>query len=444
MKKIISVLSIDGGGVRGIIPLQILKALEEKIMDIEMERFNIKDRFQCSHLAQKFDVIAGTSTGGIISLGLTVPNGPGSPMPKYRVDDLIRIYTEHAKHIFPKSKKRYLATMNGLFGPKYSNKGLITLLQQYFGDSRLSECTTNTIVTAYEIERYVPMFFKSSDAKNKPKHDFYAKDIARATSAAPTYFNPTRIRSMSGEVFTFVDGGVNINNPTMSALVEAKELFPDATDFLVVSIGTGKTSKAVLYEGIRNKGGIKWISKLIPIMMDGVSLLVDKQIRDILPPIVSGRAVIPRYFRFQPDISANINRMDDVKASTIRQLSYLGAQLALDRELDINIIATELCMGFVDRNAMTKIFSKRLQTLQPSTTQIMMDVPHLNFFEATSGKNSKESTPKSSPIIKRRKKKHSKQKHKEHTTIRNKKHKDDHKKIKIKIEEKTNKNSDKC
>src|SRR5260221_3191726 len=112
---------------------------------------------------------------------------------------------------------------------------------------QLSGVLKDLIVTAYDIERRTPYLFKSWKARGlelKPTetgrgYDFKLEDIARATSAAPTYFSPAKIKSTSGVEFAMVDGGVFANNPAMAAYVAARRIYPKADEYLVVSIGTG-------------------------------------------------------------------------------------------------------------------------------------------------------------------------------------------------------------
>src|SRR5690606_16525947 len=130
---------------------------------------------------------------------------------------------------------------------------------------------TRVIITAYEIERRIPWFFRSERAKVRPDYDFPIKQVARATSAAPTYFEPCRIATEDGEdYYALVDGGVFANNPTMCAYVDARIAHPDA-DFLVVSLGTGGLTRPYHYDDVCGWGMLHWVQPVINILMQGVS-----------------------------------------------------------------------------------------------------------------------------------------------------------------------------
>lgn len=344
-KKTIKILVIDGGGIRGCLSLRILQELERRIHAIEKEKRNVESDQQLSHLAQKFDLVSGTSTGGIISLGLTVPvNSERSNIPGYRPADLLEIYTKYGKKIFQKSCLRSIFTCCGLSRPMYSSRGFKQISERYFKNFYLSDCVTSTLITGFAIERFTPIFFKSSMAKNDKSYDFKTKDVALATSSAPTYFKPAHIISRTGVHYYVIDGGVVVNNPAMSALVEARRLFPSHDDYLIVSIGTGNTQKSISYSSIRNRGGIGWLPHLLKIFMKGVSAVVDYQLKDLLAPNIKTPSAI-RYFRFQPVIPSEISEMDDTSKETINRLLYIAESEIKEKSYSLDLIAYELTEG---------------------------------------------------------------------------------------------------
>ncbi len=136
-------------------------------------------------IAGLFDLVAGTSTGGIIALGLTIPRCPGAPL--YSAQRFVELYEHEGARIFHRSLLRAMFAVDNLTWKKYSSSGVEQVLEEYFGDSRLRDAATDVVITSYEIERRFPFFFKSRSARKRPDYDFLARDVARATSAAPTY-----------------------------------------------------------------------------------------------------------------------------------------------------------------------------------------------------------------------------------------------------------------
>ena len=262
MEQTVRILCIDGGGIRGIIPARVLKEI-------------LGDR--PAH--DVFHLIAGTSTGGIICCGLAKPK-PMTPA------ELMDLYVEHGSHIFARPLLRRLPGA-ALIEERYSAKALERHLMACLGNFRLSDVADlDLFVPSYAIqlpkprtngETRAPMFFTSWRARGedlplgarKEEYDFYLRDVARATSAAPTYFEPADIENTRGETFGMIDGGVFANNPTMCAFVAAKRRYPTAKKFIVVSLGTGFLQRPISLERAKGWGIISWISPLLSVLMDG-------------------------------------------------------------------------------------------------------------------------------------------------------------------------------
>jgi uncharacterized protein len=168
------ILSIDGGGIRGIIPALVLAEIEERTG---------------RRVAELFDLIAGTSTGGILAAALTRPadDGEGRPGgPRYAARDLIGLYEAEGPEIFDRTLLKRIHSVDGLLDERYDSKGLDSALDAYLGRVKLSEAVTDVLITAYEIEHRFAFFFRSSRARTDPSYDFTLADATRATAAAPT------------------------------------------------------------------------------------------------------------------------------------------------------------------------------------------------------------------------------------------------------------------
>ncbi|MBZ0277577.1 MAG: patatin-like phospholipase family protein [Anaerolineae bacterium] len=306
--KRIKILSIDGGGIRGIIPAMAM---------IEIERRTGK------HIAELFDLIAGTSTGGILALGLVKPGADGKP--QYAASDGVQLYEREGHRIFSRSAWRRVQTLNNLADEKYPSGPVEEVLLEYFGDVRLHEALTDVLVTSYEIERRIPWFFKSHRAKERPDYDFPMWRVARATSAAPTFFEACKIDTQSiDEYYALIDGGVFANNPAMCAYVEARTRYPDANDFVVVSLGTGDLTRPIYYDETKDWGLIHWVQPIINILMQGVSETVHYQMMQLLSNPPDGN---PRYYRLQARLEEGSDDMDDVSRTNIRVLKLVAEEM---------------------------------------------------------------------------------------------------------------------
>jgi len=309
-----TILSIDGGGIRGIIPAVVLKEIEDRTG---------------KRIANLFKVIAGTSTGGLIALGLACP---GDESPRFTAQDLVELYERDGKDIFP---QELFGRLRQLRDEKYSADGLEKILEAKFGDTLLQDAVTGVIVPAYDIERRQPLFFRSQRAKEKPDtHDFLMRDVARATSAAPTYFEPLRLPAEgSRDDYTLVDGGVFANNPGMCAFVDADAGRARADGTLVVSLGTGQLTRPLPYGEARNWGLAGWGRRILDIVFDGVSDTVDYQLREILGD---------GYYRFQTDLDKGQDELDDTSPANIKNLKDEAEQLLTKHGDDIDALCRTL------------------------------------------------------------------------------------------------------
>ena len=342
MKKI---LSIDGGGIRGIIPAMVLAEIEE--------RTGVPT-------ARNFDLIAGTSTGGILALGLSRPDNEGNP--QLTAADLANIYRERGEEIFNRDQREgkdlealvaairdllafiewvpgvgdriepireLLPHLEGLTDERYSNEGLRRVLGDQLGDATLGDALTRTMVTTYDMQSRRPIFLKSWNPRDVAVQ---MSDAALATSAAPTFFQPVPL-IIGGQARTLIDGGIFVNTPTVSAYVEARRIFPDATDFFVLSLGTGESTQQLDHEDAVNWGKLEWLPELLECMFDGMSDAADYQMRRLLGE---------NYIRLQGDLDPGNEAMDNAAAENIEDLEELA------QEMIVGPVVDEICNRLVE------------------------------------------------------------------------------------------------
>ena len=226
----IRVLSIDGGGIRGIIPATWLMRLEE---------------LTGRHVSDLFDIMVGTSTGGILALGLACPAQGKTPHSAAAVRSL---YVDHGAEIFSGQGRRLDIGSAGLAsaGPpreaRYSSEPLRRYLDQYFSDRRLSQALKPVAVVTVDLAHFAGLLFSGGGLGQHPLGDARMSLAALATSAAPTYFEPVRYAGPDGLDRLLVDGGLAANDPAFVALALAlvtQQRAGGKEGILLVSLGTG-------------------------------------------------------------------------------------------------------------------------------------------------------------------------------------------------------------
>ncbi len=318
------ILSIDGGGIRGIIPGKVLIQLENEIRAQYGTEKAISDYF---------DLITGTSTGGILALGLCIPGK--NNIQKYNAQDLLDIYVERGDDIFDVSVWKSITSVGGLNDEKYDATELEDALNDYFSDVMLSHLLKHCLITSYDIKRRRAHFFRSSAAVKNKRNDFLVRDAARATSAAPTYFEPARIKSSANIIYPLIDGGLFANNPAMCAYAEARKVhgISGSEEMTILSLGTGESKKSYPYTEAKDWGAASWIKPAIDVMSTAVSETTDFQLQQIFSS--SGRS--DHYLRIQTSIPSWCSSdMDDASTDNIQALQDVGEQLASDNENRLN------------------------------------------------------------------------------------------------------------
>jgi uncharacterized protein len=329
-----TVLAVDGGGIRGIIAAAVLQEIEQRTGRRTVELF---------------DLVAGTSTGGIIALGVTKPNR--NKEPEYTAKALVDLYRNRGGEIFRKRFTRRVRNIGGLIGVRYPAKGIEAVLNDQFGDAKLSDALTEVVIPAYDLSRPGPFYFKRRYTRDEQKWDVPMASVARATSAAPTYFDPAPLPPFNGEPrHALVDGGVFANNPVVSAYAEALDLWPgEDVDIRVVSIGTGKPPQTqgdsdgipVSYEQARAWGVARWARPVLHVVFDGVEQTAEWQLKRLCPADDSGTL---RYHRLQSPLPTANHALDDASPRNLDRL-LADAGTLLERE---GSALDEICAQLLD------------------------------------------------------------------------------------------------
>ncbi len=269
------VLAIDGGGIRGLIPALVLAEIERRT-----ER----------RIAELVDMIAGTSTGGILACALGKPD----PLPAAEVASL---YVEEGPKIFDRSLLKQITSLGGYLDERYSDSGLVRALERYLGDTPMSAAALPLLLTAYDTEARAIHLLRSEGEHSGAS----MVEAAHATSAAPTYFEPVQLDGA-----TLIDGGVFATNPALVAYAEVRGKLD-----LLLSLGTGEHTRPLPYEKVKNWGQLEWARPVIDVVFDGGQDAVDMQLRALLPD---------GYVRLQTQLEKASDDLDDASSDNLERL----------------------------------------------------------------------------------------------------------------------------
>jgi patatin-like phospholipase/acyl hydrolase len=277
------VVSIDGGGIRGLVTTILLQRI---IATPGLENF-----------LESIDLISGTSTGGLLALGIA----HGLDLAQIR-----DVYVEDGPKIFDDSWLDDLVDLGKLVGADYDIKPLRRVLQKLLGDTTLGQLKKRVLIAAFDLDNedpnpekrtWKPKLFHNFPGPNSDRTSL-AADVGLYTSAAPTYFP-----SVDG----YIDGGVYAGNPAMCALAQTQDSryspTPPLDEVLLLSLGTG-TSLQYIKGKTHDWGDVQWVKPLISLMLDGTAGIADYQCRQILGS---------RYHRLAPVFPVGVTvPMDDV------------------------------------------------------------------------------------------------------------------------------------
>jgi len=301
------VLAIDGGGIRGLIPALVLAELEDRAG---------------RQVFEMFDLIAGTSTGGILACALCAPE----PLP---ASELVKLYEEEGPKIFDRSLFQRIKSADGLLDEKYDDAALDRALERFLSTKRLAQARPDLIVPSYDTALPGPYFFKTSKARDTPEtDDFPLSLVARATSAAPTYFEAVEAGERS-----LVDGGVFAANPAMCGLAEVLNTAAPS-DVVLLSLGTGERTHRRPFDEIKDWGLASWARPILDVVFDGASDAVNYQLERVLGA--------ERYWRLQTELTLASGDLDDATEGNLAKLRGHAEDLIRDRSAHLDAVLQRL------------------------------------------------------------------------------------------------------
>ncbi|KAE8819401.1 Patatin group A-3 [Hordeum vulgare] len=350
--QLITVLSIDGGGIRGLIPSTILACLESKLQELDGPDARIADYF---------DVIAGTSTGALVASMLAAPGENKRPL--FQAKDINKFYLDNGPKIFPQRSWGFLTPIGNLFGavngPKYDGKFLHDKIKSLTHDVTIAQTVTNIIVPTFDIKFLQPVIFNTYEARVDPLKNAHLSDICISTSAAPTYFPAHYFTThdpagnLSDREYHLIDGGVAANNPTMAAMsMITKEVLrrnPDFThgkpadynNYLIISIGTGSAKQAEKYTApeCAKWGVLRWLydggfTPLIDVFSHASADMVDIHAAVLFEAL----RIEENYLRIQDDsLTGQTSSVDIATKENMEALIGIGKNLLTKTVSRVNI-----------------------------------------------------------------------------------------------------------
>jgi hypothetical protein len=363
------ILSIDGGGIRGVMPAVFLAALEELLAATLAQLRAGGDPaaakwggIEAPRIAECFHLIAGTSTGGLLTAGLTTTDASGRP--KLTAADAAAVYHRHGAAIFHRPLVRNILDHFGLFAPKYPLAQLRAAIEldSVLGSGLLKDARTDVLILTYDAALPGPRSFTrwgapgAGSTPTTPTETMV--EVALATAAAPTYFDPEEVGSSR-----YIDGGMYAGNPALAAISMAlrrttQPVAESPADLLLISLGTGAWSAPLDYGG---GGVLGWLAPrtggeaLLEALLGGSGDFANEAAHMILngsPPSGTAggawwepnlpQATLgggPRLWRYQPTLPAPW-AMDDV--SKLPALTEIAQQMTAEYAAEMQRLATLL------------------------------------------------------------------------------------------------------
>ncbi|KAG7020559.1 Patatin-like protein 2, partial [Cucurbita argyrosperma subsp. argyrosperma] len=293
------------GGIRGLIPGILLNFLESELQKLDGDDARIADYF---------DVIAGTSTGGLVTAMLTTPNENNRPL--FSAKDIKEFYLDHCPKIFPQKRSRVRKMIKALSGPKYNGKYLHKLLKEKLGDTKLQQTLTNVVIPTFDIKLLQPTIFSSYELKNKPCLNAAVADICISTSAAPTYLPAHHFKTRD----------IANGNPDFFAIKPT-----DYSRFVVISLGTGCPKDEMKYtaEKAAKWGLLQWLTAggstpIIDVFSHASSDMVDLHLSVVFKALRCEN----NYLRIQDDtLSSVVSSVDIATKKNLDDLVGVGENL---------------------------------------------------------------------------------------------------------------------
>ncbi len=341
------VLSLDGGGIRGIMQLQALAKLVAETN---------------KPITQLVDAVAGTSVGGFIATLLTLPDPKNPSMPKYSPQGLLDEILANRSKVFQSKWQSF----GGVFRTKYKTTSIKNYLQSLMGENNFKNRLLPTVLVTHDLHTYHQRLFSTDDAE-----DFDAWSVALGSGAPPTYFKPQDIYpkradgTYAANGYYVSDGGTCMNNPALAGIALVREHYQTSNtqvpleNIHILSLGTG-TENIKENAALRRGGALSWIKELAGLCINGQESADEYVVKNYFGA---------QYHRFNPDLSAPI-KLDDISEESKDILLTACNKMLEDTERD-------------NFNAVVKLLKHRTpSTNLPTSSYKMIPAPRTFFQRA--------------------------------------------------------------
>lgn len=340
-KRVFTVLVIDGGGVRGIIPARILETIEKRTG---------------KPIAELFDMVGGVSTGAIVAAGLTLPDEKDPTRPRYTAESIKDFYFKETPKIFPELKFKALRQIST--SAAYDPRPLEEVLLAYFGDARVRDSLTHLMIPATDIKNFRPAWITSikgqKDLSPENWSSMLLRDAIRGATSAPTYFpakytTTTPSEDMPGvqQRHTLIDGGFFAGNAMRRMLTQARRIAPPDAEIVVVHVGTGLIGNSLSPDEWNKLGPLGMLSKgrgsILMSLAFNISLL---DTSDDLKEELGDRFIgLNGYIDYEDKVSHPSTEMDRATPANMKLLEAFADQIVANSAEDFN----RLCKLLEDR-----------------------------------------------------------------------------------------------
>ncbi|XP_014516102.1 patatin-1-Kuras 2 [Vigna radiata var. radiata] len=324
--NIITILSIDGGGIKGILPATVLHHLDT----------TLKTKDPNADLAHYFDVIGGTSTGGIMAAMLAAPSSHDPNRAAFTPGQIVDFYKQNGPHIFN-------ASTGTLFGPQFDGEFLHYITRKVLKNTRLSQTLTNVVIPSFDIKTQKPVIFSSYKLGNAPYLNALLSDIALSTSAAPIILPPYYFEN-EGVEFNMIDGAVEAGNPTQVTISEVLQ-HNSYPKILVLSVGTGveKVTETYTAQETAHWPGACWVFPLIAFRGRGSAAMDEYHVQSFFNGSQPSSQPSYQYLRIEEhDLNPAFANLVNVTPESMQGLEDTGKQLLHENVLKLNFDTFDL------------------------------------------------------------------------------------------------------
>lgn len=355
-KRVFTVLSIDGGGVRGIIPARILQEIEERTG---------------KPISELFDMIGGTSTGAIVAGSLVTPDPKDPKKPKFSAKDVLKFYHDLAPKVFPEIRFKLLRKLSSsaLYDPKPFEDALL----DNFGDLQMKDTLTSLLIPVTDIKHFKPAWIThlkgQKDNSKEGWSTMLLRDAVRATGSAPTFFpakyyetTPNPEMPNVKHRHALIDGSFFGGNTLRHLMTQAQKLAPADAEIVIVHVGTGNSINSVSPEEFNAMGTLGLISPANGSIL--LSLIVDMGMIDVQNDMKD--EIGERFFSFDGEIDLEENAdspsisLDDARPENLKRLEKLAEKIIQNNDDDIG----RLCSVLKDRKFAEERHLESLSALQ--------------------------------------------------------------------------------